>query len=153
MATEAIPAGEDVRTGLPVSDDLCRYEFILKKIQTCCRVYLLVQVRKPLFSCCLTVPNYACLLSDLYSFYKEFKAGETDNYVSQFAVIHGQTPLEAFKTIAENVLAMDRRVKDILGDGPERQAWESFTAGYAEFHLHTPRYCLKDLLPEFYSFA
>lgn len=71
--------------------------------------------------------------------------------MSQFATIHGQTPLEAVKTIAEKVLAVDQRVKDILGDGPERKAWESFTAGYAEFHLHTPRYRLRDLLPEFYE--
>ena len=88
--------------------------------------------------------------SDLYSFYKEAKAGETDNYVAQFAAVNGQTPLEAVRTLTEKLLAADRKIKDVLGDGPERKAWEAFTTGYAEFHLRSVRYRLKEVLPEFF---
>ena len=50
------------------------------------------------------------------------------------------------RELAEKVVEIDLRIKDILGDTPEKKAWESFTAGYAEFHMHMPRYLLKEVL-------
>ena len=96
-------------------------------------------------SCLLT--NYHC--SDLLSFYKEYMDGETDNYMSQLAVSNGQSQIQTVRSVAEKLVDIDRRIKDILGDGGERRAWESFTAGYVEFHLRTPRYRLEELLPEY----
>lgn len=71
--------------------------------------------------------------------------------MTQLAVFKRQTPLEASKSLAERVISVDIVIKDILGDTPERKAWESFVVGYAEFHFRVSRYHLRDLLPEFYS--
>ena len=89
--------------------------------------------------------------SDLYSFYKEEKAGEKDNLISQLAAINRQTPLRAFRDLADKALQLDLRIKEILGDTPERKTWESFTAGYAEYHMQTPRYRLREIMPECYN--
>lgn len=86
--------------------------------------------------------------SDIFSFYKEVKAGERDNYVSQLAIINDRPPLQAVKDLTEQAISIDLRVKKILGDTPERKAWVSFTCGYAGFHIHTPRYRLKEVLSE-----
>ena len=88
--------------------------------------------------------------SDLFSFYKEVEAGETDNYISQVAAAQGKSQVEVLQNLADRVIEVDRRNKALLGDAPERQAWESFIAGYFEFHLHIPRYRLRDLLPEYF---
>ena len=86
----------------------------------------------------------------MYSFYKEYCNGETENYMSYLARANGQTRIEAVRTTADKLIEVDRRIKQILGDGPEKKAWESFTAGYCEFHLHTTRYRLRELIPEYY---
>ena len=70
--------------------------------------------------------------------------------MTQLAMFKRQTPLEASKNLAERVISVDIMIKDILGDSPERQAWESFVVGYAEFHFRVSRYHLRDLFPEFY---
>lgn len=88
------------------------------------------------------------LCSDIFSFYKEVKAGERDNYISQLAVINRQPPFQAVRDLTEQALSIDLRIKEILGDTPERMAWVSFTCGYAGFHIHTPRYRLKEVLSE-----
>ncbi|TCD65127.1 terpene cyclase [Steccherinum ochraceum] len=101
-----------------------------------------------------TIPDAAqfiCLLNDVFSFHKEDKVGETDNYVSQRTRVLHQTALETLEETVKRVIAIDARIKTILGDTPERRAWEIFAAGYTEFHLYTPRYFLKELLPEYYS--
>lgn len=89
--------------------------------------------------------------SDFYSFYKEAIAGETENYVSLLAAANRQSALKTMEDLVNRLAEVDRLIKESLRDGPERAAWESFTAGYAEFHLHTPRYRLKELLPEYYE--
>ncbi|TCD71927.1 terpene cyclase [Steccherinum ochraceum] len=91
-----------------------------------------------------------CLLNDVFSFHKEEKAGETDNYVSQRTRVLHQTPLETLEETVSRAIAIDARIKSTLGDTPERRAWELFVAGYTEFHLYTPRYFLQELLPEYY---
>jgi len=99
------------------------------------------------------MPNalqFICLCNDLMSYYKEATAGETDNYVSQWTVVCGQTALDTLEAMTTRLVNLDERVKAVLGNTPERRAWELFTAGYTEFHLYTPRYLLKDLLPEYY---
>ncbi|THH31645.1 hypothetical protein EUX98_g2558 [Antrodiella citrinella] len=94
--------------------------------------------------------KFICLLNDVMSFYKEAKAGETDNYVTQYGVVCGQSAIETLEGLVERLVELDGRIKAVLGSTPEQRAWELFAAGYAEFHLYTPRYFLKDLLPEYY---
>ncbi|KAH8100283.1 Trichodiene synthase-domain-containing protein [Cristinia sonorae] len=95
------------------------------------------------------ISEFACYGNDLYSFYKEEIVGETENYVSQHAAARGQPSVKSLQDIADKLVEIDSRVREILGDGPEKKAWESFIIGYAEFHLHTPRYRLKEIIPEF----
>ncbi|TCD67983.1 terpene cyclase [Steccherinum ochraceum] len=92
--------------------------------------------------------QFACLANDLLSFYKEVRAGETDNYVSQHAAIRSQTPIRSLQDIADKLADLDEQVHSLLGDSPEGQAWDVFAAGFIECHLHIPRYRLKELLPE-----
>lgn len=66
--------------------------------------------------------------------------------MSQFATVHELSILEAAEKIASKIMAADEHVRKILGDGPEEEVWTAFTAGYAEFYLHTPRYRLQELL-------
>ncbi|TCD67996.1 terpene cyclase [Steccherinum ochraceum] len=99
-----------------------------------------------------TFPHVAKFISfgnDLLSFYKESAAGETENYVSQYAASHGLSEVRALAAITDTLVALDAQIKQILGVGPERDAWESFVVGYIEFHLHTPRYRLAEILPEY----
>ena len=70
--------------------------------------------------------------------------------MTQLAASKKQSLLQAIKDLAEKLIAVDRTVAGILGDGPEGKVWRSFVAGYAEFHLYAPRYCLREILPEFF---
>ena len=86
----------------------------------------------------------------MFSFYKETKAGETWTYVHNYAKVHGLTIPEALEAVKKEAIAVVYRVRGVLGEGPERDAWESFASGYTQFHLHTARYKLKEILPEFF---
>ncbi|TCD67994.1 terpene cyclase [Steccherinum ochraceum] len=94
--------------------------------------------------------QFICLCNDLFSFHKEDKAGETDNYVSQRTAALRQSPLDTLEETVSRLVALDGSIKAVLGNSPERRAWEAFAGGYTEFHLYTPRYFLNELLPEFY---
>lgn len=87
--------------------------------------------------------------SDLLSFHKEWKAGETDNYVSQHASIYDQPMLHTLSNLVDRMVELDNRIKVLLGNSPEKQAWEAYMAGYITFHLQSPRYQLKEILPEY----
>ncbi|TCD67997.1 terpene cyclase [Steccherinum ochraceum] len=95
------------------------------------------------------VAKFIALGNDLLSFYKESAAGETENYVSQYTASHGVSEGQALSDITDTLVDLDARIKLTLGAGPERDAWESFLVGYAEFHLHNPRYRLSEILPEY----
>jgi len=96
------------------------------------------------------VSKFVCLGNDLMSFYKETSAGETDNYVSQHAAIHNQSATRSLQDIADRLITLDDQVRSVLGEGPERDAWEAFSVGYIECHLYIPRYRLQELIPECY---
>ena len=85
------------------------------------------------------------------SFHKELKAGETDNYVSKMASIRKQSVFRSLQDVADRLVILDTQIKSVLGPAgtPERQAWECFASGFIECHLHIPRYCLGEILPEF----
>ena len=86
----------------------------------------------------------------MFSFYKEAEAGETWTYIHNYARVNHLTIPQALEKVKEESIAVVRRIQGILGEGPERDAWESFAAGYTQFHLHTARYQLKKILPEFF---
>jgi len=92
--------------------------------------------------------QFSFVCNDLMSYYKEAKAGETDNYVALRTATCGQSVVDTLEELANRLVHLDERIKAILGDSPERRTWELFTSGYIEFHLCEPRYLLKDLLPE-----
>lgn len=51
----------------------------------------------------------------------------------------------------QTTIDMIHRVQDILPEnGGERYAWDEFVAGYTQFYLHTPRYLLDEIMPEFF---
>lgn len=89
-------------------------------------------------------------ISDLLSFPKESLQGETNNYVSQHAAIHSQEVSHSLLDLSDRLVALYSRIEMILGDGPEQKAWESFAAGFTEFHLYVPRYRLRDVIPEYF---
>ncbi|TCD63981.1 terpene cyclase [Steccherinum ochraceum] len=94
--------------------------------------------------------NFINLVNDMFSFYKETKAGETWTYIHNYARVNNLTIPQALEKVKEEAVAVVNRIRNILGEGPERDAWESFAAGYTQFHLHTARYQLKEILPEWF---
>ena len=49
--------------------------------------------------------------------------------------------------INETIDAVDR-IRSILGEGPARNAWESFAGGYINYHIYAPRYRLNEVLSD-----
>ena len=78
------------------------------------------------------------------SFYKEELAGERHNYVHEWARVSGKCPADVLADIIDETIATNENVRAIL-QGREREAWESFVAGYVAWHRYTPRYKLGDL--------
>ena len=71
---------------------------------------------------------------------------EKDNYMHQRArVTSGDEYSVLFQLVNESA-AVCRRGRVILKGEKERSAWESFLAGYAVFHVQTPRYRLGEIL-------
>ncbi|KAI0792639.1 isoprenoid synthase domain-containing protein [Abortiporus biennis] len=94
--------------------------------------------------------NFIDLINDIFSYYKEAKAGETMTYVNSYATVHGQNIPQAMRSLVEQTVMVVNRIRDLLGEGRARDAWENFAAGYTQFHLLTPRYRLAEVLPEFF---
>ncbi|KAK7033991.1 hypothetical protein VNI00_012421 [Paramarasmius palmivorus] len=86
------------------------------------------------------------LTNDILSFYKEYLAGETQNYISNRAFVLGQSQLQTFQDAAEQVLRIHDRICSVL-KGPELVAWKEFKNGYIAFHVIAKRYRLSEILP------
>ncbi|KZT66299.1 terpenoid synthase [Daedalea quercina L-15889] len=84
--------------------------------------------------------------NDILSFYKEELAGETGNYVSDRAKACGKTREETLQEIVDETVLLVARIRRGLGDGPVRDAWESFARGWLAFHVCSPRYRLRELI-------
>lgn len=78
------------------------------------------------------------------------KAGETGTYLHSYAAVHTQTIPQALRGIVDQTVTVVNRIRAILGEGRARDAWEHFAAGYTQFHLHTDRYKLVEILPEYF---
>lgn len=94
------------------------------------------------------MPTYGSLtVSDLFSFYKEEKAGEQHNFIHHYARVYGKTVPEALEVVLDETVALVSRIEHLLS-GVEKDAWNEFAAGYTQFHVCTPRYRLEEILPE-----
>ena len=94
------------------------------------------------------------ICSDLLSFYKEaaVPADEEmeDNYISRYAKVHGKGIEETVDIMLDKILTTGERIERLLGDGPAKEAWLDFVAGYTHFHIYSPRYRLHEVLPEYH---
>ena len=84
-------------------------------------------------------------VSDILSFYKETLEGDTSSYIHSRASIAGQCPYETLREVIDEVVAATERIHAVLGTGPARDAWDSFEAGYIQFHFGDPRYRLQEV--------
>ena len=72
--------------------------------------------------------------------------GDVDNYVHARARITGKAVVETLHDIVDETAAAATRVRNTLGEGREREAWNSFEQGFIRFHMRDPRYRLGDVL-------
>ena len=90
------------------------------------------------------------LHSDIMSHYKEAKAGETTDYVSNHAKVHGQTRTQAVAHLIVHTESLFQRTREILGPGKAVETFNSMVAGFAQYHLNQERYLLSEIVPEYY---
>ncbi|KAI0090574.1 isoprenoid synthase domain-containing protein [Irpex rosettiformis] len=91
---------------------------------------------------------YLCFTNDILSFYKEQIAGEKDNYLHNRAAVSNKDVNDVLKEVIDEVVIAVDKARPVLTGEKEKDVWEKFLMGYAAFHYMTPRYKLKDLLPE-----
>lgn len=84
--------------------------------------------------------------SDILSFYKEELEDDTSSYIHARARTTNTSPYEILQEVIDEVVAAVERIRRLLGEGPARDAWDSFESGYIQFHLEAPRYRLGDIL-------
>lgn len=86
------------------------------------------------------------ICSDVLSFYKEDLAGDTSSYIHARTRITKKSLRDTLSEVVEEVVAAVDRVRKHLGEGPARDAWDSFESGYISFHINNPRYKLAEVL-------
>ncbi|KAH9830403.1 isoprenoid synthase domain-containing protein [Rhodofomes roseus] len=94
---------------------------------------------------------YMNQVNDILSFYKEELAGETSSYIHSRARVTGKTMYETLGEVIEEVVVAVERIREHLGQGPARDAWDNFEAGYVWFHILDPRYRLQEILGTEYT--
>lgn len=57
---------------------------------------------------------------------------------------------ETLRDVVNETVAAVKRIRNVLGEGEAREAWESFAGGYLTFHAASPRYHLEDLIDSRY---
>ena len=71
---------------------------------------------------------------------------EKENYIHQRARVTGGDVHSVLFELADESAASCRKGRMILKGEKERDAWESYLAGYVAFHIQTPRYRLDEIL-------
>ncbi|KAI0098852.1 isoprenoid synthase domain-containing protein [Nemania sp. FL0031] len=90
--------------------------------------------------------RYFCFANDIFSFYKEECAQETDNYMHLRAAYEGIDASEMLKQVIEEVVSGQRRISLVLkGKEPYAQLWNDHVLGFIAFHKTSERYRLRDL--------
>ncbi|GJE96498.1 terpenoid synthase [Phanerochaete sordida] len=82
---------------------------------------------------------FIALTNDVLTFYKEELAGDTRNFVHDEARVTGRSPRAVVAGTVDAVVDTIRAGRAVLS-GAERDAWDSFVAGYISFSVLTPRY-------------
>ena len=62
------------------------------------------------------------------------------------AKLKGIPKLEALRICIEEAVVTAQNVREMLGSGKARDAWERFVKGYLAYHILNPRYRLKEVL-------
>jgi hypothetical protein len=95
------------------------------------------------------VINFTNIVNDVISFYKEFAAGEKENYVAMRALTERVDMLTALDNMANEGILVYERVMKLLEDEPEYRAnFDAYAKGIVHFHTSAPRYHLKDLFQD-----
>lgn len=105
---------------------------------------------KYVLSVLLTFLILKLLYSDLMSFYKEVIEEDEGSYICRYAKLNGKTFEESVHDLVEKIIATTARIRNILGEGRAREAWEDFASGFVHFGLYCPRYKWKDIVPEYF---
>ncbi|EJD35168.1 terpenoid synthase [Auricularia subglabra TFB-10046 SS5] len=96
-----------------------------------------------------TVPDMMIFIrnfNDVFSFYKEEKAGDTANQICRLAQIRAEPRLHVLEAVAGETIRAHERICNTLAGYPEAQkAWLDFVSGYAAFHWTDKRYRLDEL--------
>ncbi|EED80636.1 predicted protein [Postia placenta Mad-698-R] len=108
------------------------------------------KTRFPAVNCYIQAIPDACIfidyLNDILSFYKEELTNELVNYIHDRALVTGTSASDALRDVIGETVAAAERVRSILGEGDERDAWDAFVRGYIKFHMDDPRYRLREVL-------
>ena len=81
----------------------------------------------------------------MLSFYKEVLADDTQNYITERARLECTSVWEVYTQLVTETVQSANRVRGALRNDKARQAWDSYTRGYIDFHFQDPRYRLHEL--------
>ncbi|KAF9556484.1 terpenoid synthase [Agrocybe pediades] len=89
------------------------------------------------------------LTNDILSFYKEYLAGERQNYVYNRAAVTQRSIEDTLKDVVEDVIQAHSRVTQVLessGNTSAPDIWRKFVNGFLGFHFTLQRYRLQELV-------
>ncbi|KAK8065100.1 hypothetical protein PG997_011847 [Apiospora hydei] len=96
--------------------------------------------------CIPDLARYINLANDVLSFYKEERAGEDDNFISQMAMYEDKDKLAVVEDLIDDVAKAVARIRaTIQGKEPYASAVEDHILGYVAFHKLSPRYRLSEV--------
>lgn len=81
---------------------------------------------------------YVRHVNDILSFYKEELVGERANYVHERAYVTGKSIPDTLRDLIDETVRAVEQVRDILGEGEARAAFENFATGYISIYIDTP---------------
>ncbi|EJD37270.1 terpenoid synthase [Auricularia subglabra TFB-10046 SS5] len=84
--------------------------------------------------------------NDVFSYYKEERAGEVSTHICLLAQVEKQPKLVVLDAVADATITAHQNICDTLSEHPGAlEAWISFARGYVEFHFLSKRYRLGEL--------
>jgi hypothetical protein len=91
---------------------------------------------------------FSAVTNDLLSFYKEYLANESDNYIHHRAHAEEKSPLQVLSDIKGEMIIASENVIDVLtrfGSEASVKAWEEWETGFVLMHFELARYKLEGL--------
>ncbi|KAJ3555390.1 hypothetical protein NM688_g2602 [Phlebia brevispora] len=85
------------------------------------------------------VMRFLCYANDVFSFYKEERAGEQNNYMHDLSTVTRKDVSSVMFDVVQDVAACLHRARAVL-DGDALDVLEHFIQGYTFFHFTIPRY-------------